>query len=283
MKYIELNGIRFPLIGFGCYKIGEHQNLFNNEIETLEFGFKNYNMNLLDTAEMYGDGRSEKLLSNFITKHNRDELIIIDKILPENAEKGLYIESCKKSLERLNVDYIDVYLLHWRANVNLQDMVDNMEKLVSLGYIRNWGVSNFDVKDMEDLFKCKNGNHCIINQCLYNLLNRGPEVDLIPWCEKHNVIFMAYSPIGHDNEHKIPFVNSATLKNLSYKNNVSIESLLLRFVIRNENVITVFKTSSVEHLISNMNHVFEKINENDLSTIDKIFPKPLCKVKLKKI
>ncbi len=283
MRFIQKDDIKLPMIGIGTYMIGNDEAEANNELNVLEYGLENYGMTLIDTAEMYGNGKSEQLISKFLKKHNRNEIYIIDKILPENAEKGLYLDSCKKSLDRLGVDYIDLYLLHWRSNVNLQDMVDNMEHLVSLGLIKKWGVSNFDVDDMEDLFKCKNGNHCFLNQCLYNLSSRGVEYDLIPWCKSHNVIFMAYSPLAHNSIYKKVLNNSNELNYIIKNNYQCLENLLLKFVVRNNDIITVFKTSNILHLKDTLHEVFKPFAKDELAIIEKCFPAPKCKVPLEKI
>lgn len=283
MKFIKKDGFNIPVIGFGTYEIGDDETKAMKELEVLEYGFSNYKMQMIDTAEMYGNGKSENLISKFIATHKREDLYIIDKILPENAENNLYLESCIKSLKRLKTTYIDLYLLHWRANVDLQDMVNNMEKLVEYGLIKRWGVSNFDVSDMEELFKCDKGSNCFLNQCLYNLSERGVEYDLIPWCEKHNVLFMAYSPIAHNNFYKSIIKKSDEIQSLSKNQNESIESLMLRFVIRNNNVITAFKTSNVKHLISNMKNVFIPLSDYEMKVLDCSFPKPNKKIELQKI
>ena len=240
-------------------------------------------MNLIDTAEMYGKGASEKVVGEFLKNKNRSDFFVVNKILPSNAKKGLYLERCKNSLKIMGLDYFDLYLLHWKSNVNLQDMVDNMEKLVELGLIKHWGVSNFDVHEMEELFRCKNGDHCFANQCLYNLLSRGVEYDLIDWCDKHNVLFMAYSPLGNNSIDRNQVTKNKDFINIAEENDMSPESLMLNFVIRYPNVMAIFKTSSIEHLDINMKNVFSTLNQDRLSRIDKIFPPIKKKVPLEKI
>lgn len=283
MKYITHKGAIIPQLGFGTWTIGDDDSKRTNEIETIVYGAEKYEMTLIDTAEMYGLGKSETIVADAISRLDREKLFIVGKILPENAKKGKYLESCTSSLKRLGIEYFDLYLLHWRSNVNLQEMVDQMEKLVSLGLIKHWGVSNFDVSDMEDLFKCKNGNKCFCNQCLYNIEARGPEYDLIPWCHEHNVLFMAYSPLCNNAVDRTRVVSNEKIKEIVKNENMTPESLLLNFVIRNDDIVTVFKTSNIEHLNGNLKNVFERVSEQDKKGIDESFPSPKRKIKLLKI
>ncbi|MCR5112558.1 MAG: aldo/keto reductase [Acholeplasmatales bacterium] len=156
MEYFKHRNINIPLIGLGSWGLGENEALMESEIETGKYAIINHGMTLIDTAEMYGDGRSEKIVAKMIDGIDRDKLFIVGKILPENAQNGQYIKSCKQSLANIGIDYFDLYLLHWKSSVNLGDMVKNMEKLKSLGLIKNWGVSNFDVTEMEELFQIEN-------------------------------------------------------------------------------------------------------------------------------
>ena len=283
MKYITHKGVVIPLIGFGTWTIGDDESKRTDEVETIVYGAHKYNMTLIDTAEMYGLGKSETIVADAISRLDRDSLFIVGKILPENARRGQYIESCTNSLKRLGIEYFDLYLLHWRSNVNLQEMVDQMEKLVSLGLIKRWGVSNFDVEDMEDLYKCKNGDKCFCNQCLYNVGARGPEYDLIPWCQNHGVLFMAYSPLCNNALDRIRVTSDERIKEIVKKEDMTPESLLLNFVIRNDDIVTVFKTSNIKHLDSNLKNVFNKMSEQSRKEIDKSFPFPTRKIKLLKI
>ena len=283
MDYLIHRGVKLPLIGFGTWTLGDNVNLEKNEIDTFLYGINNMGMTLIDTAEMYGDGKSETVVGKIVKNCDRDKLFIIDKILPQNAIKGRYIDSCKKSLELVGVDYFDLYLLHWKNKVDLQDMVYQMENLVSLGLIKRWGVSNFDVFEMEELFKCDKGSNCFCNQVLYNIGARGPEFDLIPWCKEHDVLFMAYSPLYNNSLDRNKYVNDINLIEIAKSENKTVESLMLSFVVRNKDIVTIFKTSKEEHLISNMKNVFERIKDDSLLKINKYYPSPTKKVELLKI
>ena len=283
MEYVIHRGIKIPLIGFGSYRLGDNKEDLNNEITTYNYGIDNYKMTLIDTAEMYGSGKSEEVIGKIIKDKKREDLFIIDKILPENAILGQYEKSCRKSLELVGTNYFDLYLLHWKSTVNLQEMVYEMEKLVSLGLIKNWGVSNFDTFEMEELFKCDKGKNCFCNQILYNIGVRGPEYDLIPWCQKNDVLVMAYSPLYNNKEDRIKYTSSKLIQDIAKKEDKTPESLMLSFVVRNRDIVTIFKTSNIEHLNNNMKNVFETISADDLEVIDKKYPKPSKKERLMKI
>lgn len=281
MQYLIHRGEKIPLIGFGTYRLGITKE--SKEADTFDYGINEFGMTLIDTAEMYGKGLSEKFLKGAVNKYDRSKLFIVDKILPSNAEKGLYIESCKSSLDRLGIDYIDLYLLHWRGNVDLRDMVNNMEYLVKLGMIRYWGVSNFDTYDMEELFACDKGSNCFCNQILYNLTERGAEYDLIPWCSEHDVLTMAYSPLCNSHSTRITVTGDKAIRAIAKKEQKSPEALMLSFVIRDRNICTVFKTSSISHLNNNMKNVFEPVGKDDIIELEKKYPPPTEKYPLKKI
>lgn len=274
MEYLTHKNERIPLIGFGTYRLGKNGSLSENEKETLTQGIETYGMSLIDTAEMYSDGNSETAIGEIIGKYDRKRLFIVDKILPKNAEKGLYRECLKASLRRLKTNYIDLYLLHWQENVDLQNMVIQMEKLKRQGLIRHWGVSNFDIHDMRKLFSVKGGENCFCNQILYNLTVRGAEFDLIPWCRENGVLIMAYSPLCHTYESMKALTRDPLIERISKGENKTPASLALSFVVRNKDIITVFKTGDSEHLKTNMKNVFLPIPENDLHALSLKFKAP---------
>ena len=274
MEYLTHKGEKIPLIGFGTYRMGENGTLSENEKETLNKGIKSYGMTLIDTAEMYANGNSETAISEIIGQYDRKSLFIVDKILPQNAEKGLYSKCCEASLKRLNVDYIDLYLLHWRGNVDLRDMVSEMEALKNDGLIRHWGVSNFDIHDMRELFAVKGGENCFCNQILYNLTARGAEFDLIPWCKENGVLIMAYSPLCHTRKSMEALMSDELVIRIAKSEGKTPESLALSFVVRNKDIITVFKTGETGHLKINMQNVFSPISADDLSALSAKYNQP---------
>lgn len=271
MEYIYHRGIKLPLIGFGTWNVGDDPSKEKDEIETLLYGYKNYDMFLIDTAEMYGSGRSERLVGKFLKHLDRNKVFIVDKILPENAKEGKYLECVQRSLKNLGVDYIDLYLLHWNiVGLDLKELVNSMEELKKLGLIKNWGVSNFDTHEMEELFNIEGGKNCFLNQCLYNLKNREIEYDLLGFCGENDVLFMSYSPLLNDRKSKEEFISNPCFKEVVEKEDFTNESLLLNFVIRNKNLITVFKTSNKSHLDSNMHNVFKPLSKESLCKLEEL-------------
>ncbi len=274
MEYLTHKNEKIPLIGFGTYRMGENGRLSKGEKEAMAKGVESYGMTLIDTAEMYSNGNSETATGEFIGEYDRNRFFIVDKILPQNAEKGLYRECCKASLKRLNIDCIDLYLLHWRGNVDLKDLVCHMEALKNDGLIRHWGVSNFDIHDMRELFAVKHGKNCFCNQILYNLTVRGAEFDLIPWCRENGVLIMAYSPLCHTEKSRKALVSDDIIIKTAKSEGKTPESLALSFVIRNKDIITVFKTGCKEHLKTNMRNVFLPISDDDLSALSAKYNPP---------
>lgn len=283
MRYTTIADTRIPILGLGTWMIGLDATKRDAEIATFRAALDNHNVNLIDTAEMYGEGRSEALVGQYLSTANREDYYIISKILPDNAIAGLYEERCRRSLQLLGIDTLDLYLLHWPSTVPLQPMVHAMEHLVELGLIRHWGVSNFDVHEMEALFRCEGGDHCCVNQVLYNLSNRGIEYDLIPWCREHGVQIMAYSPLGDDTAGRHLMTHTEAVKTLAAKYAVAPEAILLAFVIRDGIINTVFKTASIEHLDANMQALDVTLTPDDLLLLDNTFPAPTAKVPLQKI
>ncbi len=191
------NGHTVPAIGLGTWYLGENPATWNKELEALRTGIDT-GMTLIDTAEMYGSGRSERLVGEAISGMNRESLFVVSKVLPQNAGKSRIFSSCRASLKRLGTSYLDLYLLHWRGGVPLSETVSCMEELKKEGLIRDWGVSNFDLEDMEELWQVKSGQKCLVNQVLYHMGSRGIEYSLLPWMESHHVSLMAYCPLARE-------------------------------------------------------------------------------------
>lgn len=166
------------------------------EIEALRLGVE-LGMTLIDTAEMYGDGKSERLVGEAI-KGIRDQVYLVSKVYPHRASRNEILAACAESLRRLDTDHLDLYLLHWRGNVPLSQTIAGMEQLKAEGKIGRWGVSNFDIHDMQDLLSMEHGNQCQVNQVLYHLGSRGIEFDLLKWQREHNIPTMAYSPLAQE-------------------------------------------------------------------------------------
>ncbi len=215
MKTLEIGGRSVPRLGQGTWNIGESAATRGAEIASLRRGVE-LGMMVIDTAEMYGDGKSESLVGEAI-RSLRDRVYLVSKVLPSNASKDGTIKACEATLKRLGVETLDLYLLHWRGRSPLGDTVEAFGRLMEQGKIRAWGVSNFDVADMEELFSVPGGDACAANQVLYNLEHRGIEFDLLPWCQEHGVAVMAYSPLGQAGR----MLQSTALREVAEKYKVS--------------------------------------------------------------
>ncbi len=194
MRFVALpDGERIPALGLGTWMMGERASRGREIEDALRLGL-DLGMTLIDTAEMYADGGAEELVGRAIAGR-RDRVFLVSKVLPSNASRTGTLAACERSLKRLGTDRLDLYLLHWRGDVPLAETVDAFEELRGAGKIRHWGVSNFDVGDMEELWELAHGRNCAANQVIYNLGRRGIEFDLLPALTKRRVPLMAYSPL----------------------------------------------------------------------------------------
>ena len=252
--------------------MGEDARLRKQEIAALRSGI-DVGMTLIDTAEMYGDGATESLLSEALAGI-RDQVFLVSKVYPQNAGRGRIEKSCEDSLKRLGTDNLDLYLLHWRGFVPLAETVEGMEALMRAGKIRRWGVSNLDTGDMQELLS-QAGGACATNQILYNVTERGAEFDLIPLLKSRRVATMAYSPIGQG---RLP--NSPALSAIAKRHGVTPFSVALAWVLRDPTVIAIPKAGDLEHLEANRAALDLQLTREDLEAIDAEFPPPSRKTRL---
>ena len=280
MRILKLNdGTEMPVLGQGVWNMGENPAKKNEEIEALRLGIE-MGMTLIDTAEMYGEGLSEILVGEAIKAFKREDLFLVSKVYPHNAGRKNIFDSCRKSLERLDTEYLDLYLLHWRGSVPLSETVACMEELKEKGLIRNWGVSNFDTDDMKELLSIPKGDQCRVNQVLYNLGSRGVEYDLLPFLKEKSIPLMAYSPLAHDEKSRKKLTGSSVVSEISDRMEVSPEQLMLGFLLSKENVCAIPKASSKEHVKENADAQKLQIDEEDLASLDAHFPAPARKTSL---
>src|SRR5438093_3292613 len=188
------NGDAVPALGQGTWKMGESRSRRKDEVAALSLGLE-LGMTLIDTAEMYGNGGAEEIIAEVI-KGRRREVFLVSKVYPHNASRAGVVAACERSLKRLRTDRIDLYLLHWRGSIPLAETIEGFERLTRDGKIRYHGVSNFDRTDMAEWVALKGGETVVADQVLYNLSQRGPEWDLVPWCRERGVAIMAYTPLG---------------------------------------------------------------------------------------
>ena len=261
-------------LGQGTWNMGEKKKKDRaEEIAALRLGIE-LGMSLIDTAEMYGDGKSEKFIAEAIDGR-RERVFLVSKVLPQNATRRGTIKACEGSLRRLKTDRLDLYLLHWREDVPLEETLAGFDILVKDGKIRHWGVSNFDVADMEELVGLPGGSQATTNQVLYNLLRRGIENDLIGWCREREMPIMAYSPIEQGRLNK----NSA-LKEVASRLGATPSQVALAWVLRHDDVIAIPKAGKSKHVRENFGALDLRLSKQDLSELDEAFPSPKKKVPL---
>ena len=262
-----------PALGQGTWHMAEHPQRRRQEIRALRSGL-DLGMTLIDTAEMYADGAAEELVGEAIAGRRHD-VFLVSKVLPENATRHGTIAACAGSLRRLRTNWLDLYLLHWRGQIPLQETVEAFEALVDAGHIRRWGVSNFDTSDMQELVELPGGEAVTTDQVLYNLTRRGIEYDLLPWCREQRIPIMAYSPIeqgrmlGHPQLIKIAALHGATPSQVA-----------LAWVLRQEGVIAIPKAGKPEHVRENRAALELRLERQDFVELDRAFPPPTGRVPL---
>jgi diketogulonate reductase-like aldo/keto reductase len=256
--------------------MGEGNHRRRDEILSLQLGV-DLGMTLIDTAEMYGAGATEELVGEAI-QGRRQEVFLISKVLPSNATRHGAIEACERSLRRLRTDYLDMYLLHWRESRPLENTVDAFETLVRAGKIRCWGVSNFDLPDMEELMAISRGSHCQTNQVLYNLARRGIEFDLRSWCHERSMPIMAYSPIEQGQ-----LLSAPAVRKVARRHKATPAQVALAWVLRVTGVTAIPKASKKEHVLENRAALNLALSDTDLAELDAEFPPPPRKVPLEMI
>jgi diketogulonate reductase-like aldo/keto reductase len=261
------SGGKVPVLGQGTWRLAEGGHPRNEELKALRLGI-DLGMGLIDTAEMYADGDAEVLVGDAIAGH-RDDVFLVTKVRPENATRRGTIEACERSLRRLKTDWIDLYLLHWREDIPLQQTVEGFQKLMKEDKITYWGVSNFDVSDMNDLMKVDGGTEVCTDQVLYNLTRRGIEFDLMPWCHKRNLPIMAYSPLEQGRLLSHPIVG-----NIAEEHHATPAQVALAWVIRNDGVIAIPQAGTLDHVRENQGASRIQLTEQDLAKLDRAFPPP---------
>ena len=227
-------------------------------------------MTHIDTAEMYGD--AELVIADAI-EGKRDGLFLVSKVLPSNASRRGTITACERSLKRLKTDYLDCYLLHWRGSFPLADTVAAFDELVAAGKIRSWGVSNFDTDDLDQLLAVTGKGHIACNQVLYHLQERVIEHAVIPWCERHGVAVVAYSPFGHDDFPSPRSKQGELLQAIAGAHNATARQVALAFLIRAPSVFAIPKASSAAHAADNAGAGDLKLSASEIAALDKAFPR----------
>jgi diketogulonate reductase-like aldo/keto reductase len=261
------SGELIPMLGQGTWHMAENPLNRTNEINALRLGI-DLGMTLIDTAEMYADGGAERLVGEAI-KGRRDEVFLVSKVLPQNATRRETMAACNRSLARLGVNEIDLYLLHWRGLIPLEETIDAFEALAGAGKIRYWGVSNFDVGDMQELVDLPDGANVAADQVLYNLERRGIEYDLLPWCQRSGIPIIAYSPIEQGR-----VLHHVTLKTIAARLGATPAQVTLAWVLRQDGVCAIPESGKPEHVRENRGALDVRLTPQDLADLDETFPPP---------
>ncbi|MHC8408367.1 aldo/keto reductase [Pseudomonas sp. TMB3-21] len=270
MRTLELAGVHVPVIGQGTWRMGEDDSRRKDEIAALRQGIE-LGMTLIDSAEMYAEGGAEEVVGEAISGQ-RDKVFLVSKVYPHNASRNGIPQACERSLRRLGTEYIDLYLLHWRGQYPLEETVEAFERLRDEGKIGRWGVSNFDVDDLQELANPA----CATNQVLYNLEERGIEFDLLPWQQNQQMPLMAYCPIGQGGQ----MLAHATLKNIATRHDATPAQVALAWILRQEGVIAIPKAVRPEHVRLNAQAAQLQLQPGDLEALDQAFRAPQTKQRL---
>jgi diketogulonate reductase-like aldo/keto reductase len=261
------SGLSVPSLGLGTWNMGEDSRKATAEIDSLKRGL-DLGMTLIDTAEMYAEGGAEQITGETIAGR-RDEVFVVSKVYPWNASRQGVIDACERSLGRLKTDRLDLYLLHWRGEHPLAETVAGFEELQRAGKIGAWGVSNFDVADMEELMTVPDGKNCVANQVLYNLSRRGIEYDLLPWCQERGIAVMAYSPIEQGR-----LLRNDKLIQISKAYQATPAQVALASLLEREGVIAIPKSANPDRVAENAAAAELDISDEDWAALDAAFPPP---------
>ncbi|MBS1157483.1 MAG: Aldo/keto reductase [Proteobacteria bacterium] len=268
MKTVLLpSGERVSAMGQGTWFMGEDASSRAEEIASLREGIE-LGLALIDTAEMYGEGESEKLVGQAIAGW-RDQVFLVSKVYPHNATRKGTLAACERSLRRLGTDYLDLYLLHWRGSVPFAETLEALVELRAMGKIRHFGVSNLDLEDMQEFCAETAGNQVATNQLLYNLTRRGIEWDLLPWCRQQRIPIMAYSPIE-----QARLLRHPKLVALAQRHGLTAAQVALGWLLANDDIIAIPKSGKRSHVRENAAVLARPLSAEILAELDQIFPPP---------
>lgn len=268
MRFLRLpSGDEVPVLGLGTWGMGEARRRRGDEVKALRLGL-DLGMTLIDTAEMYGEGGAEEVVGEAIAGR-RDEVFLVSKVYPHNATRQGTVAACERSLKRLGTDRLDLYLLHWRGAVPLAETLAGFAALKHAGKIRHYGVSNFDVADMEELWSLPGGADAAANQVLYNLTRRGIEWALMPWCRERRVPIMAYSPIEQGR-----LLTKRALKTIAARRGATPAQIALAWLLQRDGVMAIPKAGDPAHLRENRAALDISLSPEALAELDRAFPPP---------
>lgn len=261
------DGTRVPALGQGTWNMGERADARSAEVRALQLGL-DLGMTVVDTAEMYAQGGSEEVVGTAIAGR-RSDVFLVTKVLPSHAREDDVVAACRRSLERLGTDYLDLYLLHWRGETPLEQTLAGFARLMADGSIRSWGVSNFDRGDLAELVGAPGGDAVAANQVLYNLTRRWPEPELLPAQRERGVATMAYSPVEQGR-----LLRHAALTAVASRYGATSAQVALAWLLRHEDVIAIPKASRLDHVRENRAAGDLELQPDDLAELDAAFPPP---------
>ena len=261
------SGAVMPNLGMGTWRMGENDAARRDEVIALQQGI-DLGLRLIDTAEMYGRGGAETVVAEAIAGR-RDGIFVVSKVLPQNASYAGTLAACERSLKRLRTDRIDLYLLHWPGEHPLQETLRALVELVEQGKIRHYGLSNFDLEELERAEGLIGGPRVAANQVLYNVERRGIERKLIPWCASKGVAVMAYSPLEQGRLRP-----DDGLRRVAARHDASPAQVALAWTLRHDNVVSIPKAARRAHVLANAKAADLVLTEEDLADIDRAFPPP---------
>jgi diketogulonate reductase-like aldo/keto reductase len=267
------SGEAIAALGQGTWRFAERPERRASEIMSLRLGIE-LGMSVIDTAEMYADGAAEVLVGEAIADH-RDEVFLVSKVLPHHATRRGTVLACQASLRRLGTDHLDLYLLHWRGPIPLEETLAGFADLIAAGLVRYWGVSNVDTPDMAELERLLAGRAVATDQVLYNLARRGPEYDLLPWCRAHGIPIMAYSPLEQGRILRHP-----TLIGVARRHRATPAQVALAWVLRFEGVNAIPGAGTPANVRENAAAADLQLTTADVAVLDAAFPPPQRKVPL---
>lgn len=266
------SGRHIPVLGQGTWNMGEDPARRADEVAALRLGIE-LGMTLIDTAEMYAEGGAEEVIRDAIAGQ-RDQVFLVSKVYPHNASRDGVRAACERSLRRLGVDCLDLYLLHWRGGVPLAETLDGFARLRDAGKIRDFGVSNFDRGDMQEAGALAHGADIAADQVLYNLAKRGVEWDLLPWCRARGIPLMAYSPLESSPAEQAALLGRPQIRTVAARHGVTPAQVALAWLLRQDGVVTIPKAVSPEHVRANRAALELVLGDADLAELDAGFAPP---------
>jgi diketogulonate reductase-like aldo/keto reductase len=272
------DGTALPAIGQGTWYMGEKQSSQEEEVRALRSGIE-LGMTVIDTAEMYAEGGAEVVTGKAISGL-RDDVFLVSKVYPHHADRKQMITACERSLTRLGTDRLDLYLLHWRGGIPLEETVQALEQLKQSGKILRWGVSNLDTRDMQELWSLPEGSQCMVNQVLYHAVSRGIEHDLLPWMRERSVPVMAYCPLAQGGRLRSELLEHPVIQKIAQDRGVTTSQIALAWVIRDGDVLAIPKAVQLNHVADNAAAVNIVLTPEELTRLDEAFPAPKGKVPL---